>query len=179
MTKKKTPAPAPTPGIGNNSAGVTAEIFNRHLALIEAAEAACKTANQNRAQLRKAARADGIILGIFDAMRKLVELPRLEQIQRWEFSLDCLRFMRNPVGSQITFDFSSVDPFNETDEAAKVRIAADAEAEGYRAGLAGVLWEDNNPHEVSSDAGQGWIKGWREGQTNRAEALGDDVNTGS
>jgi ribosome modulation factor len=110
-------------------------------------------------------------------MRKLVELPRAEQIQRWEFSLACLKFMRNPIGSQINFDFDSVDPFTEDDEAALVRIAGDAEAEGYRAGLAGVVFEDGNPHEVPSDAGQGWIKGYREGQDRQAEALGNDADT--
>lgn len=169
MPKKKKSDQSPS--AGHNSAGVTAEIFNKHMALIEAAEAACKSANQNRSQLRKAARADGIILGIFDAMRKLVELPRAEQIQRWEFSLACLAFMRNPVGTQIRMDFDAIDPFTESDADASIRIVADAEAEGYRAGLAGVLWEDDNPHEVPSESGQAWIKGHRDGQTNRAQAL--------
>lgn len=177
MAKKKSDQPAAS--TGHNSAGVTAAIFNKHLALIESAEAACKITNQKRTTLRKAARAEGIILGLFDAIRKLVELPRAEQIQRWEASLDYLRFMHNPIGTQITMNFDSVDPFNEDDEMALKRIEADAETEGYRAGLAGVKWEDENPHEVPSNAGQAWIKGHRDGQKKNAEALGDEAGAGT
>ncbi len=176
MPKKKSTEPAP--GIGNNSAGVTAEVFNRHLALIETAEAACEIANKKRSTLRKSARAAGIKLTEFDAMRKVAGLTRLEQIEKLTAARDYLIYLRSPLGAQMKMEFDAIDPFNEDDAAAKVRIEADAEAEGYRAGLAGVLWEDNNPHEVPSDAGQGWIKGWREGQTNRTEALGN-ADTGA
>ncbi len=177
MAKKKKTKPAP--GAGHNSAGVTTEVFNKHLTLIETAEAERDTINKKMTTLRKAARTDGIILGIFDAERKLVELPRSEQIHRWEFSLACKRFLRNPVGAQMKLNFDSVDPFKEDDAAALARIAADAEADGYRAGLAGVKWEKDNPHTPDTPEGQGWIKGYREGQTNRAEALGDDADTRS
>jgi ribosome modulation factor len=177
MPRKKTTDPAP--GIGNNSAGVTAEVFNRHLALIETAEAACEIANKKRSTLRKSARAAGIRLTEFDAMRKIAGLPRLEQIEKLTSARDYLIYLRSPLGAQMKMEFDAIDPFNEDDAAAKTRIAADAEAEGYRAGLAGVLWEDNNPHSPDLPEGQCWIKGWREGQTNRAEALGDEVDTGA
>lgn len=170
MPKKK----AAEPTTGHNSAGVTVEVFNRHLALIEAAEAACIISNKRRNTLRKSARADGILLGEFDAMRKLAGLTRLEQIDKLTASRAYLIYLRSPLGEQMKMEFDSLDPFNETDDAAaRVRIEADAESDGYRAGLAGVIWEDDNPHEVSGNEGQAWIKGWRDGQTNRVEALGE------
>ncbi len=167
-------AKAAKPVAGHNSAGVTPEVFNRHLALIEAADAEIAIANKKRSTLRKAARADGIKLTEFDAMRKVAGLSRLEQIEKLTAARDYLIYLRSPLGAQMKMDFDSVDPFNETDDAARERIAADAEADGYRAGLAGVKWEDDNPHQPLTPEGQAWIKGYREGQTNRAEALGND-----
>ncbi len=176
MAKKKKTEPAP--GAGHNSAGVTPEVFNKHLALIEASEAECKIAAQKRVTLRKSARADGIKLTEFDAMRKVAGLTRLEQIDKLTAARDYLVFLRSPLGAQMKLDFDSLSPFSETDDAtALARIAADAESDGYRAGLAGVVWEDGNPHEVPSDEGQGWLKGYRDGQVNRVEALGDESDS--
>jgi ribosome modulation factor len=177
MPKKKTTT-EPDPGIGNNSAGVTAEVFNRHLALIETAEAACDIANKKRSTLRKSARAAGIKLTEFDAMRKIAGLPRLEQIEKLTASRDYLVYLRSPLGAQMTWDFDTIDPFNEDDEAARVRIDDDAETDGYRAGLAGVKWEKDNPHELLTPEGQAWINGYRDGQTKKAEALGN-ADTGA
>ncbi len=176
MPKKK-PDLTTTPEAGHNSAGVKPAIFNRHLALIEAAEEACKIANEKRSTLRKSARADGILLTEFDAMRRVAGLPRLEQIAKLEASRDYLIFLRSPLGDQMKMNFDTIDPFNEDDDAARARIEADAEADGYRAGLAGVKWEDDNPHLPALPEGQAWIKGWRAGQTNRAEALGDEAGS--
>lgn len=177
MPKKKTTEPAPS--TGHNSAGVTAEMFNKWWARIERADAKCKIANDERVADRKQARADGIKLTEFDAMRKVAGLPRIEAIEKLTAARDYLIFMHSPLGAQMTMDFDAVDPLNEDDKAARVRIEADAETDGYRAGLAGVKWEKDNPHEPLTPEGQAWIKGYRDGQTNRAEALGDEANTGA
>ena len=165
--------------VGHNSGGVTPEVYNRWWSRIEQADAKCKLANTHRTTERKLARAAGIRLTEFDAMRLLATLPRAEAITKLEAARSYLIFMRSPLGEQMNMDFDSVDPFNETDEAAKARIVTDATAAGYRAGLAGVVWEDDNPHEVPSDEGQAWIGGWRDGQTEQIKALGDDKDTGS
>ena len=174
MTKKQPKlAVVDSPPAGHNSGGITAEVYNRWWNRIEQADAKCKAANTHRNTERKLARAAGIRLTEFDAMRLLVTLPRAEAIDKLTAARSYLIFMRSPLGEQMSMDFDSVDPFNETDEAAKARIVADAAAAGYRAGLAGVKWEDDNPHEVPSDEGQAWIGGWREGQTEKTKALGD------
>ncbi len=175
--KKDTPAPAPTEG--HNSTPVPPELFNRHLAMIEGAEEACKKASLRRLQLRKQARADGIILGEFDRMRRLAALPRAEQITNMLAARSYLIFLRSPLGAQMSMEFDAIDPFSETEDDATMRIDADAEADGYRAGLAGVLWEDGNPHSADTPAGWAWLKGYRDGQTLKVEALGDDANTGA
>ncbi len=178
MTKKKPIEQAdPAPTAGHNSAAVTAAVFNKHLALIEQADEACKIANAIRSTTRKSARADGIKLGEFDAMRKLAALPRLEQIDKLTASRDYLIYLRSPLGAQMKMDFAAVDPFNEDDDAARARIEADAESDGYRTGLAGIKWEDDNPHKALTPEGQAWLKGWREGQTNLVEALGDESDS--
>ncbi len=180
MPKKKVAlSVVETPQAGHNAGGITSEVYNKWWNRIEQADAKCKLANAHRNTERKQARAAGIRLTEFDAMRLLVELPRAEAIDKLTAARSYLIFMRSPLGEQMSMDFDAVDPFNETDETAKLRIVADAGAAGYRAGLAGVVWEDSNPHEVPSDEGQAWIGGWREGQTEKTKALGDDADSGS
>ena len=150
------------------------EVYNRWWSRIEQADAKCKAANGHRNTERKLARAAGIRLTEFDAMRLLVSLPRAEAIDKLTAARSYLIFMHSPLGEQMSMDFDAIDPFSETDEAAKARIVTDAAAAGYRAGLAGVVFEDDSPHGAASPEGQAWIGGYREGQTEKVKALGDE-----
>ncbi len=178
---KLQPVEEPEPaGEGHNLIGIDQPTFNAWVAKISGAEAECKTANERRNKLRKQMRAGGIKLGVFDAMRRLVELPRTEQAEDLTHSRYYLEWLRSPLGHQITMAFDAPgDAFDEDDKAAEARIVDDARGAGWRAGLAG-KWEDDNPHEVNSEPGQAWLGAYRDGQKKNAEALGgDDADSSS
>ena len=169
MANEKTPA---QPATGDNQFQMTPEIFNYWLPRITALEEERRVVSAKLNRERKAARAAGIILGQFDAMRALAELPVAEQAVKLQAAADYLRFLKSPAGSQMNMNFNPTDPLSETDEQALERIGLEAEGAGYRAGLAGIVFEDGNPHTADSPSGQRWLKGYREGQAQNAEALG-------
>ncbi len=177
---KLQPVEGPAPSEGHNLIGIDQNDFNGWVAKIAAVEAECKIANQKRTKLRKQMRTEGVKLGVFDAMRKLVELDRTEQAEQLSHSRYYLEWLRSPLGHQITMEFEATgDAFDDDEEGAAARIIEDAKGAGWRAGLAG-KWEDDNPHEVNSEPGQAWLGEYRDGQKKNAKALGgDNADSGS
>lgn len=167
------------PAAGHNSIAITPEQFSAAIRTLAPLEAARDKAKANLKAARKQLRADGFLLVIFDAMRKLADLPRLEQITNWTHSVAYLKYLRSPIGSQLKMDFDDVDPFKADGAGLEAQAVEDAEGDGYRLGLAGEAWEDSNPHPVSSKVGQAWIKGYREGVAAAVKAMGSDDHSGS
>lgn len=160
-----------TESIGHNSIGVDQPTFDKYVAKISAAESKVAIAKEELKKARKAARAEGIILGVFDRTRQLADMTRSEQTTEMIHTATYLRWLRAPIGAQFEFNLDADPHEEETDEAATSRLIQDAEAAGWRAGLEGKLWEDDNPHDGNTDVGQAWLKGFRDGQAKNAEAM--------
>ena len=164
--------------IGHNLAdgiGVDEESFLQHAKTIGALEAEKKVLQAKINKARKAAKADGIQLGIFDAMRKIADLSRPEQQEHISHSKAYLVWLKSPIGLQFSLDLEddpSLDPGEEADERIAAQVVEDARGAGYRAALKGE-WMDTNPHEANSEAGQAWIAGYNEAQEVQVRKMGD------
>lgn len=157
----------------HNRIGIDQETFDKHHALIARAEAEMAVAREKLKKVRKAAKADGIMLKLFDAQRHLAELPRGEQELQLFHSQAYLQWLRAPVGHQFALSLDGGgDAFDEESDAdAEARIVEEAKGAGWRAGLKGEAWEDENPHDVNTPAGQAWLDAYRDGQKKALEAI--------
>ena len=169
----KKPEPAPAPAEGHNLVGFDQATFDKWCAIHSRDTAAVKLAQAQRNKTRKAMRADGIILGIFDRTEKLAEMSSDEQQAEHVHTEAYLKWRRAPRGHQFSLTLVSNDPFEEDDEAVEARIVEGARGAGWRAGLAG-KWEDENPYTANTAAGQAWLGAYRDGQKKNAEALSGD-----
>ncbi len=165
--------PEPT-GEGHNLIGVDREAYDKFSALHSRDTAAVKLAQAQRNKTRKAMRAAGIILGVFDRAEKLSEMSREERQAELLHTEAYLRYNRTPMGTQFSLDIGTGDAFDGDDEGAEARIIEDAKGAGYRAGRAGIVFEDGNPYEANSEQGQAWIGAYRDGQKKNVMALGGD-----
>ena len=179
--KKPTPSPEPTaaPAEGHNLIGVDRNDFDGWSARHSAATEELKVAQAKRNKIRKAMRAAGIILGVFDRTAKLVDMSREEQQTEFVHTEAYLKWHRAPIGQQFSLILVSNDAFDDDDEGAAALIVEDAKGAGWRAGRDG-KWEDVNPHPANSEAGQAWLGAYREGQEKKTLALGgDNADSGS
>lgn len=158
--------------------GVPEDVFIRHAKIIGDLEHERQQVQQKLKKARKEARADNIKLMNFDAMRRVADLTRDDQAEHMAHNIAYLRYLRVPVGTQLSLALDPAGGPDETDAEVAARVGADAEANGWRAGLAGA-WEDDNPHEANSVAGQRWIKGYREAQKKAAAAMGEKKAAGA
>lgn len=167
-----------TAGAGHNAmGGVDEAIFARHVNAIAAADAVCEEANAKRKKARQAAKADGITPKDLDRALIIAEMSSDEQHQYLATQKQYLEWLRVPIGTQLSLlDQSPL----ETDEDIAADLIKKSAGDGYRAGLTG-KWQDDNPHDPTTPAGQAWIKGWHDGQKatveqniQRAEPEGDD-----
>lgn len=163
---------------GHNRIGFDRQTFDKHCAIIGHAEAEMAIAREKLKKARKQAKADGILLKRFDAMRHLADLPRSEQELQLLHDQSYLQWLRAPVGYQFTLSIDgSGDAFDDESEAsAEARIVEEAKGAGWRAGLKGDVFEDQGPHGAATPAGQAWIEGYREGQAKALEAIKGAAN---
>ena len=158
----------------HNRLGFDRETFDKHCAVIGRCEAELNIAREKLKKARKAAKADGVLLKRFDAMRHLAELPRAEQELQLLHDQAYLQWLRAPVGHQFSMELAAGDAYDEeTDEAIEARTVEDARGAGWRAGLKGEVWEDENPHDANTAAGQAWLEAYREGQEKATKALAE------
>lgn len=159
----------------HNRLGFDRETFDKHCALIGRAEAEMAVAREKLKKARKAAKADGIMLKRFDAIRHLADLPRAEQELQLLHDQAYLQWLRAPVGHQFALSLDGAgDAYDdESDEDVEARTVEDAKGAGWRAGLKGEVWEKDCPHDANTAAGQAWIEAYREGQQKATKALAE------
>ncbi len=164
MTEQQT---APK-GTGHNSVGCDMPTFHKHVALCGAADADLKVARTKRKRARQAAKADGILLKNFDRALELADLTGEEQRQYLNDQTAYLQWLKVPLGSQMSM-FEGPD-FQGDAEAIDAETLEAAEGKGFQAGLNGAD-ESSMQHEANTGAGQAWIKGYREGEDQKKQAL--------
>lgn len=149
-------------GEGHNSGELTAAesraLMFHHFNLIEAQKLKVKAEQDALKKLRKAAKADGLVMADLDFMARCAdledptiapdELRRRAEIASW-FAL--------PVNFQ-------PDMFTD-----RMPLEDRAYEEGVAAGLQGKNPEA--PYDAASTAGQRWLQGWHEGQRQMREDL--------
>lgn len=170
-----------TAGIGHNILGIDDDTFLRHARTIGSIEGEMAIVRKRLNKARKAARADGIKLKLFDAMRQVADLPRAEQQEHLAHQQAYLRWLRSPIGTQFSLsldDDPTLDVGEDADDRVASQVVEDARGAGYRAALAGE-WQDANPHDENSESGQAWIAGFHEGQSVQAHAMGEDSDENS
>ena len=112
-----------------------------------------KKKNLMRREMKNA----GIDCQTFDAIRRLHALGDDAVEDNMRNQVRYLRFMNMPVGSQMTF----LD--EERPDTISPDIVQKAFTDGLTSGMMGGNFDDN-PHELNTDAGQEWQKGYNEGQ---------------
>lgn len=161
-----------SPSEGHNTIGVTKEVFDKHLAIIGNLEAEKAALQLRIKRARKLAKADGIRLKNFDAMRALADLPRAELQDNLGHNAWYLKWLQAPVGVQLSmFDDEIDDGTGGDDEAAFERLVAEAKGAGWRAGMTGSAFETECPHDANTPQGQAWIGAYRDAQAKAVEAL--------
>jgi len=114
-------------------------------------------ANQKRSTFRKTIKANGVMLGEFDEIIKMLDRPREEVKESFAIRERYARMMKLPVGTQ-------TDMFEDdgTRKQAKPEMGHHiAFSKGYQAG---VLGKEAKVPEESLDFNQDWMKGWKAGQ---------------
>ncbi len=155
-------------GPGHNSVGCDQPTFHRHIALIGNKRATLKVAREQHKKARQAAKADGILLKDLDRALELADMTGEEQRQYLNTQAAYLQWLKVPLGSQMSM-FEAPD-FMGDEEAIKAEADELAAGKGFFAGLNGVD-ESDNPHEANNPTGQAWIKGYREGEDQRRQAM--------
>jgi len=159
---------------GHNHIGISQAEWDHYDALHSDVERREKQLKAEKNQLRKDMKTKGFKMKLFDASRTLANLTRDEQIEYLTHQQYYLRYSRSPVGEQMEFGFGEAgDAFDEaSDEDVAAQLIDDAAGAGWRAGMAGEVFEkEGNPHEANTPAGQAWIKGYREAQKKQTMAL--------
>ncbi|MEM8791062.1 MAG: hypothetical protein AAGE80_05560 [Pseudomonadota bacterium] len=159
--------------IGHNTPdGVSKEVFLGHVRSIAREKAAVKEAQAKLNRARQSAKADNILLKDLDLCVALAELSTPEQIEKLNTQRTYMEYLNAPLGTQMTL-FSPSSDDDLSDEERIEQIKKDADAKGYFEGVKGVLFEDGNPHEANSPAGQAWIGGYRRGQEEAAKKIAE------
>ncbi len=124
-----------------------------------------KALKKTQNMLRREVKNNGILLHVFDEMRKAFETPNdseLEETNRQRIRI--AKFLGMPIGTQMGF-FDSIP-----DEAATPSMVQRAHEQGIVAGNTAVNLDDC-PHDADTDVWQEWTKGWHEGQAALAKQL--------
>ncbi len=143
-------------GIGHNSQELTDEqqqvLFFQHKAKIISLKEKIASETALLRNAYKLAKSEGFTKKDIDFAISLENDNDNEALERRRREAMIARWMGHPIGTQ-------PDMFDD----AKSSHGADRNfEEGKRAGMAG---EDNaSPHNLSTEAGQAWTKGWHEGQ---------------
>ena len=125
----------------------------RHVVLEGEIDKLKKKKNLMRREMKNA----GIDCQTFDAIRKLHGLGDEAIEDQMRQTVRYLRFMNLPIGAQVGF-------FDEQPAEQSEELNEKAFKEGRVAGMMGANMDDNH-HELNTDAGQEWQKGYNEGQT--------------
>lgn len=160
-------------GMGAEVGGLTPDRFQHHAAAILRQRAKCDAERAVLNKLRKAAKADGIILKELDAMMVVADLTAREQREYVERSKWYLEMLSAPVGSQMTLSFDRT-PDNDDGSPAEQEILDTAYGQGLRAGLA-EKDEFENPHQPNNSIGMKWLEGHRDGLAKFNRALAEQA----
>lgn len=160
-------------GVGAEVEGLTPDRFHHHTAAITRQKAKCEAERAVLNKLRKAAKADGIILKELDAMMIVADMTPREQREHIERSKWYLEMLAAPVGSQMTLGFDR-KPDNDDGSPAEQEILDTAYGQGFRAGLA-EKDEFENPHQPNNSIGMKWLEGHRDGLTKLNKELAEQA----
>jgi ribosome modulation factor len=152
---KKPKVPAADRSVGNNHNALSEE---QHAALvlqacakIEKLQTAIATATADIRNIRKIAKADGIVPAEINFALFLRKADPDDVVSTARMQDRVAKYLAHPVGTQFGMF-----------EADRTPIADRAFAEGKVAGLEGKDFK--SPHDESTEAGQQWMKGWHGGQ---------------
>lgn len=107
--------------------------------------------------MRREMKNSGIDCQTFDAVRKLISLGDEVIEDQMRQTVQYMRYMNLPIGSQMGF-FDDQPPDTSAPD-----VVEKAHADGLAAGMMASNFDDN-PHELNTPAGQEWQKGYNEGQ---------------
>ena len=144
----------------SHNGGVTQELLLSHLADLNRLKSQEEKAKTAYKKARKKAKSDGIVLMDLDyAVSQAEKLPE-EVIAAHNTRIQYMDWMGIPTAKMLT----KVEPTDErhlelTDE----ERAENAKQDGYVAGREGKD-QKQNPHDLNTPAGQGWMEGWHQGQ---------------
>lgn len=134
----------------------TQEEFLQYVARHVVLENEINKLKKKKTLMRREMKNAGIDCQTFDAVRKLHAIgdeaieDQMRQLTRY------MQYMNLPIGTQMGF-------FDEQPQEQTTDVVAKALKEGKVAGMMGGNMDDN-PHELNTDAGQEWQKGYNEGQ---------------
>lgn len=156
------------PGMGHNLPalpGVTDAIVREFFHDMERLEGQKAEIQERIKKRRKQAKADGIPLEMWKLAMKLMDGTEDEAEEKLTQVCGMLRALRFKIGDQMALPLGEPPAAEDIpDEIREALIVERAERDGWREGLAGQKFEDDNPHDATSAAGQSWIKGYRAGQ---------------
>lgn len=133
-----------------------------HLQKIQTAERKKDEAVNALRSARKAAKADGISLKTFDAVRHLAKLDEHEVTDDFNDMIRYARILQVPVYSQLELFAAPT--------AAEDQVIIKAGMNGLRAGRTGAD-AATNPYDPGSPAGQMWLEQWHKGQAELLSAI--------
>jgi len=160
INRRLSTMPAP---IGHNSNDLTPRqyraLYMEHFNAILRQTEVCKAENAARLELRKRAKADGIILGDIDFGMRCAQIEDPQVItDEKRRQLEIMRFFALPIGAQVELALDR-EPIVE-------RAAREGEYAGYAA-----KDRDSNPYEVNSEPGRAWAAAWDDAQAQMLEDL--------
>jgi len=155
--------------MGAEVEGLTPDRFHHHIAALERQKGKVDAERAVLNKLRKAAKADGILLKELDAMMVIADMTPRQQREHIERSKWYLEMLAAPIGSQMTLSFERMAP-NDDGSPAEQEILDTAYGQGFRAGLQEAP-EEANPHAPNTSIGMKWLEGLRDGEVKFSEEL--------
>lgn len=150
---------APKEGHNSHDIGVSRDVFLSFWHRIEAQEQRVAAEQAKLKELRKQARGSGVVMGVFDRFRKLIDMTKDEVSSEFSHLLSYLEWGGANAGLQLEMFPAEVDG-----EGAATRSEKDVWGEGWRAGLLG---KPANENVYEGDLEQAWTDGWQQGVNQR------------
>ena len=149
---------------GHNS-GTSEELFLSHVNKLRALEAEKQSIMGKIRAAKKIAKDDGVVLGDLNWALKIAEADPAEAAEQHNRRLAYLRYLRAPIGTQMSF-LEDVDSLHLSDEERATRWHDEGFSTGARGGN-----RHECPHDPNSEAGRKWMDGYQAAQDQLAKGF--------
>lgn len=145
--------------VQDHSRGLDPKLLRSHVSGLQEADKKRQSANGAYREHRKKMKADGINLKAYDFAVKLMALDPAEGFQLINDTYFIMKSLNSPLGSQLNFH-----EMTDNDQKSEAERAERWKADGSNAFLSGKR-ETDCPHALNMPAGQAWITGFREAES--------------